>query len=586
VRRAALVILIALTALVAPEAPRAGVRVDDAAVRAALRDELARSTAELRLGDEPKPYYVAYTLSDAQQATVSATFGAATAAHAYRGRLLRTDVRVGSPAFDNTNFEPGAKVDALPEEDDYASLRRELWLRTDEAYKQAIELLARKRAAAAGQAGGEDESALGDFSAEPPAKLEVPFPAGEVEPDALRAAVVKLSAIFRDYPAITSARVSGTYLVVRRRMASSEGAWVDDFQRAVRLDVVAEAQADDGMKLRNFVPFTALEPSGLPALGEMEKDVRAMAAELVAMRTAPIAETGAGAVLFEGLASAQLTKLLLGDHLAGTPPPKTATAASDDGGQQSTLATKLKQKVAAPLLSAVDDPLLASGPGKAPLFGVYRVDDEGVPAQRVPLVEHGVLEGLLMTRTPRREIARSNGHARAPRFAGPHAHVGTLVVSAQGGAGKPRKELLADLAHIAKGGGVTTYVVRLLDDGQLPFGDADDMLSLFSFGGAGHGPPPVRPLVVYRLDGGKETLVRGLALENLEPRSLKDVTAVGREPVVYNYIDEGNGFAGIPTSIVAPALLVSDVDIRRLTGKNRRPPLYPPPGFGAGAEKH
>ena len=101
-------------------APRAGVRVDDAAVRAALGDELARSTTELRLGDEPRPYYVAYTISDAEQATVSATFGAVTAAHAYRGRLLRTDVRVGSPAFDNTNFEPGAKVDALPEEDDYA----------------------------------------------------------------------------------------------------------------------------------------------------------------------------------------------------------------------------------------------------------------------------------------------------------------------------------------------------------------------------------------------------------------------------------------------------------------------------------
>jgi predicted Zn-dependent protease len=574
--------LAVLATFAGARAPRAGVRRDDTAVRAALRDELARSMTELRLGDEPRPYYVAYSVFDAEQATVSATFGAITAAHAYRGRLLRTDMRVGSPAFDNTNFEPGGKVDALPEEDDYASLRRELWLRSDEAYKQALELLARKRAAAEGQAGGEDDQAVGDFSKEPPAKLEVPFPVGAVEPEALRATVAKLSAIFRDYPALTSARVTGTYEVVRRRMVSSEDAWIDDAQRAVRIDVVAETQADDGMRLRHFIPFSALEPSGLPPLPEMEKGVRAMAAELVAMRTAPLAETGAGAVLFEGLAAAQLTKLLLADHLAGTPPPKTASAASDDGGQQSTLATKLKQKVAAPLLSATDDPTLASGPGKAPLFGAYRVDDEGVPAQRVSLVEHGVLQGLLMTRTPRKEISRSNGHARAPRFSGPHAHVGTLVLTAQNGAGKTRKELLADLARIAKGGGVTTYVVRLLDDGQLPVADSDDMLSLFSFGlGGGHGPPPIRPLVVYRVEGGKETLVRGLALENLEPRSLKDVTAAGKDAVVYNYIDEGAGFAGVPTTIIAPSLLVSDVDIRRLTGKNRRPPLYPPPGFAA-----
>jgi hypothetical protein len=558
-------------------AGRAAVRVDDEAVRAALRDELARSTAELHLGDEPRPYYLAYTIFDAEQATVSATFGATTSSHAYRGRLLRTDVRVGSPAFDNTNFEPGAKVDALPEEDDYASLRRELWLRSDEAYKQAVELLARKRAAAAGQA-GEDDASLGDFSKEAPTKHEVPFPAGKVEPEALRAAVAKVSAIFREYPAITSARVTGTYTVTRRRMLSSEGTWVDDAQRTTKIDVVAETQAEDGMKLRDFVPFTALEPSGLPSLAEMEKGVRAMAAELTAMRTAPIAETGSGAVLFEGLAAAQLTKLLLADHLAGTPPPKTATAASDDGGQQAVLATKLKQKVASPIVSAVDDPLLGKAQGVS-LFGSYRVDDEGVPAERVSLVEHGVLQGLLMTRTPRKEIARSNGHARAPRFAGPHAHIGTLVLSAK--QGLPRAALLAELARIAKGGGVTTYVVRLLDDGLLPAGESDDLLSLFSFGGGRNGPPPIRPLVVYRVEGGKETLVRGLALENLDPRSLKDITAAGHEPVVYNYIDEGNGFAGIPTTIVAPPILVSDVDIRRLTGKYRRPPLYPPPGFGA-----
>jgi hypothetical protein len=578
---------LALGALAATPSPRAAIRADADVVHAALRDELARSMSELRLGDEARPYYLAYTITDAEQATVNATFGAVTAAHAYRGRLLRTDVRVGSQAFDNTNFEPGAKVDALPLEDDYASLRRELWLRTDEAYKGALELLARKRAAAAGQAAGEDDPSLGDFSTEPPAKLEVPFPEGKVEPESLRSTVAKLSAIFRDYPSIAGSRVTGTFAVVRRRMLSSEGTWVDDANRTVRIEVVADAQADDGMRLRDFVPFSALEPSGLPPLAEMEKAVRAMAAELTAMRKAPLVETGAGAVLFEGLAAPQLTKILLGDHVAGTPPPKTASAANDDGGQESALANKLKQKVTSPLLSVVDDPLLASGPGKAALFGAYKIDDEGVPAQRVPLVEHGVLTGLLMTRTPRKELAHSNGHARAPRFAGPHAHIGTLVVSGQAAAGTgagaanlSRTAMLAELARAAKGGGVTTYVVRLLDDGLLPPGE-DELLSLFSFGG-GRGAPPVRALVVYRIGAdGKETLVRGLALENLQPRSLKDITAVGKDGVVYNYLDQGNGFSGIATTIISPPLLISDVDIRRVTGKNRKPPLYPAPGFGA-----
>jgi hypothetical protein len=184
-------------------------------------------------------------------------------------------------------------------------------------------------------------------------------------------------------------------------------------------------------------------------------------------------------VLFEGPAAAQIVKILIGDQLGGTPPPKTASAGSDAGGQQSVLAGKIGQRVAAPILSLVDDPLLAAAPGKAPVFGAYRVDDEGVPAQKVSLIEKGVLKTLLMTRTPRKEITRSNGHARAPRFAGIRAHVGTLVLT--GGHGYKRAELTAELGKIAKGGGITTYIVRLLDDGSIG-GDVDDLAALFSFG--------------------------------------------------------------------------------------------------------
>jgi predicted Zn-dependent protease len=560
----------------ATDAPVPAVRVNDTAVRNAMQDELARSMTDLHLGDESRPYYLGYTISDLNQATVNATLGAVTVAHGYRGRVLRTDLRVGDPDFDNTNFEGGPRVDTVPFEDDYAAIRRELWLRTDEAYKSALETLARKRAAAAGQAGaGEDEAAVGDFSKEPPAHLEVPFPSGEAEPEALRDTARKLSALLSEFAEIQTSRVSATYAIVRRRFASSEGSFVDDFQRTTRVDVVADTQAPDGMKLRSFVPFTALTPSGLPPLAQMEKAVRAMAKELVAMRTAPVATSGAGAVLFEGLAAPQLMKQLLGDQIAGTPPPRTTQAGSDEGNDQPALASKLGQKVAAPLLSAVDDPSLATGPGGAALFGAYKVDDEGVPAQRVSVIEHGVLKSLLMSRTPRKEIAHSNGHARGPRFASPRARVGTLVVT--GAHPVTRAALLEDLGKIAKSGGVTTYVVRLLDEETLPGTEGDDLSALLSFGLGSHGPPPVRPLVVYRLDHGKETLVRGLLLENLLPRSLKDITAVGNEPTVHNYLEGGAGFSGVPSTIIAPPVLVSDVDVRRQTGRNRKPPLYPSP---------
>jgi len=551
-------------------------RVNPASVRQAMEDELARSMKDLHMGeDEPHPYFIAYTISDMDQATTSATLGAVTAAHAYRGRLLRTEIRVGDANFDNTNFEGGANVEAIPIEDDYAALRREIWLRSDESYKNAVETLARKRSAAAGQASADEDDGVGDFSPQTAAHVEVPFSASTADPGELRETVRKLSLILASFPEIYGSHVIGTTAIVRRRLATSEGSWVDDNQRTVRIDVVADTQADDGMKLRSFVPFSAMDMAGLPPIAEMEKAVRAMAKELVASRQAPIATSGAGAVLFEGPAAAQIVKILLGDQLGGTPPPKTASAGSDDGGQQSVLAGKLGQRVASPMLSLVDDPLLASAPGKAAMFGSYRVDDEGVAAQRVSLIENGLLKSLLMSRTPRKEITRSNGHGRAPRFAGVRAHVGTLVLT--GAKGQKRADLMTTLDKIAKGGGITTYVVRLLDDGSIPGGDADDLAALFSFGGGSHGPPPIRPLVVYRVAHGKETLVRGVTLENLLPRSFKEVAATGNEPVVYNYQDGGGGFSGVPSTIIAPALLFPDVDVRRQPGKHRKPPVYPSP---------
>ena len=551
-------------------------RVNPASVRKAMEDELARSMKDLHMGDdEPHPYFIAYTISDMDQATTSATLGAVTAAHAYRGRLLRTEIRVGDANFDNTNFEGGANVEAIPIEDDYAALRREIWLRSDESYKNAVETLARKRSAAAGQASADEDDGVGDFSPQTAAHVEVPFNASTADPGELRETVRKLSLILASFPEIYGSHVTGTNAIVRRRLATSEGSWVDDNQRTLRIDVVADTQADDGMKLRSFVPFSAVDMAGLPPFAEMEKAVRAMAKELVAARQAPIATSGAGAVLFEGPAAAQIVKILLGDQLGGTPPPKTASAGSDDGGQQSVLAGKLGQRVAAPILSLVDDPLLAAAPGKAAVFGSYRVDDEGVAAQRVSLIEKGVLKSLLMSRTPRKEITRSNGHGRAPRFAGVRAHVGTLVLT--GAKGQKRAEMIAALDKIAKGGGVTTYIVRLLDDGSIPGGEADDLAALFSFGGGSHGPPPIRPLIVYRVAHGKETLVRGVTLENLLPRSFKEIAATGNEPVVYNYQDGGGGFSGVPSTIIAPALLFPDVDIRRQPGKHRKPPVYPSP---------
>ena len=50
--------------------------------------------------------------------------------------------------------------------------------------------------------------------------------------------------------------------------------------------------------------------------------------------------------------------------------------------------------------------------GNQELLGFYQYDDEGVKAERVTLVDHGVLKNFEMSRSPIAGFPHSNGHGR------------------------------------------------------------------------------------------------------------------------------------------------------------------------------
>jgi predicted Zn-dependent protease len=509
----------------------------------------------------------------------NATFGAVTDRDRYRGRMLRTSLRVGDPKFDNGNAQigmpfGGVGAATLSIEDDLASLRRDLWLRTDEAYKFALQMLAMKKAAATSQVQDETD-AVPDFSEQAAAQTVVAVPGPAPDPNQLAELASKVSAVLRDFPGIATSRVSAMHLQTRRRLLTSEGSWADQPSSLVRIEVAASTQADDGMELDDYVSFSGNAPAELPAFDAMQSAVRAMAERLQARRSAVRPDNGMATVLFEGDAAAQLVKQLFGDQLVGTPPPRTMGRGAR--GAASELLGRIGQQVTAPSLSAFDDPTLQKGPGGELLLGSYRADDEGVPAQRVQLLEDGVLRALLMSRVPSKDIPRSNGHARAGGFGEPRARVANLVVSAKGGLG--RAAFLAKASKLAKQKGGPLYVVRLLDDpttlGTLA-SSGPSMMRAF-MGGRGGGAPPQQPLVAFRIDGGKEVPVRGFTLEGLTPKSLKDLVAASKDQVVLNYLDAFAG--GLPCTVVSPALLFADLEVRKQSSKDERPPLYPHPYF-------
>jgi hypothetical protein len=82
--------------------------------------------------------------------------------------------------------------------------------------------------------------------------------------------------------------------------------------------------------------------------------------------------------------------------------------------------------------------------------------------------------------------------------------------------------------------------------------------------------------VAYQLKDGKELPLRGFAIEGLLPKMLKDLAAAGCDPLVMNCID-GYHSIGLAPSIVGPALLFANLEVRKKTDRNPKLPLYPHP---------
>ena len=546
-------------------------------VRQAMTDEMARTMKELQIPNEPRPHHVVYVVTDTEMTTTGATFGSSFGTNTRRWRNLRVEVRVGDRNFDSGNFMEGFSMDfptGMPVEDDLLALRRELWLRTDDAFKRAVDAIGKKKAAEKAQAKSGEEAPF-DFAEAKPLQGAAAGEATKTDPTTLTKIAVELSQVFRDYPGIHSSRASGEHILVRQRLLTSDGSWKDERRSYVELAANAETQAEDGMRLRSWSTFQATAMEGLLPLPAMVKTVKAMAADLTAARKAAIGENGNAVVLFEGRAAGQVLRRLLGDHLSGTPPPVLGGGFPRNAPfPASELASKLGQRIAAPFLEVYDDPREPLGPGKVPLFGAYQIDDEGVPAERVNVVKNGMLESLLMSRTPRKEITRSNGHGRGRSLAGAvRGRVGVLYVSG-GKAAVTEEALRARAVKEAKAAGkdVPVYIVRHADS-TTPIGSGED---------GSPRSPALRPLIVVRLRDGKEEPVRGITFQNLAPRSLKDLVAVAKTPLVYNYLTPVEGpvtVGGAPGTIVTPSVLFKDIEVKKDSDKNPRPPLYPHPFF-------
>lgn len=542
-------------------------------VLSALVAELDRSMKGLSLPDVERPSFVSYTVDDTEHRRVEAAFGALTRSTRDRTRMLRTEVRVGSYDVDSSEFtaagrspfEPSSFPRPLVRDDDEAAIRHDVWLATDDAYKAAAERLAQKKAVLAGRV---DTDPVPDFTRESPlVRVAARRPAPELQdwPDRVR----RLSALFRGFPEIQESSVVLTVATTNRTFVNSEGTRVrQPFTRAT-LEVQASAQAEDGAPLRHSLGFFEQDLARLPSDDTLSAAVRRMAAELVALRSAPVLDGYTGPVLFTGEAAPALVADLLAPQLSGRRPPLTGQGGSGVS-QGSELAGRIGRPVLPAFLDVVDDPTV-SRDGDRSLAGAYEADDEGVPARPVTLVEKGVLKTLLMGRRPRKEVRASNGHARGSAFASPQPQIANLFVRARNG--RAEGELKQELVQQAAAQGLAFGLLVRSTEGPAarppdPFG--------FSSSSRPRGPLGT-PVLVYKvLADGREELVRGLVFGETPLRDLRDISAAGDVTWV---LSRAGGSAQAPASVVAPAVLFPEMELRRDTAAALKPALLSNPFF-------
>lgn len=536
----------------------------------AMSQELHRAMSSLGSNNdaakEPKPYFISYSVSDADSFNMSAQFGAVALSRQSRRRTADVQIRVGKPEQDNTHEDHRASAlmtIPLPLTDDRDAIARSLWFATNREYGRALDSYLKVQTEQ--QVRAKEEDGSGDFSNEKPTSAVTgAAPLVAVDKAAWERRLRELSGLFREYPDIFFNNVIVQASTETDYFVSSEGNRIASPNQVARLVIVARTRAADGMDLFRAETFEADSLAHLPDQKTLMEKTRAMAKNLVELRTAPVTEPYDGPAILSGRASAVFFHEVLGHRLEGQ------RQRGDNEGQ--TFTKLIGKQILPSFISVADDPTLKTLNGES-LSGHYAYDDEGQAARKVDLIKDGVLDTFLMSRLPIAGFSNSNGHGRAETGRMPTGRQGNLIVSSTKTVNN--KELRQMLIEEARRQGK-------------PYGlYFEDISSGFAVT-TRRSPQAfqVIPLVVYRVfvDGRPDELVRGVSIVGTPQAALNRIVATGDRQDIFNGIC-GAESGSIPVSAVAPAMLVSEIETQRQAQGTARPPILPPPPVGDSREE-
>ena len=532
----------------------------------AMNKELNRSFTKLKNNGNAPLYFLSYRVYDNEVLQLKASYGAIEEDSHTHDRTLDVEARVGSMRTDSTHKlrsyfgnpwgEWFGEHTEIPLDDDEAAIRTSLWLATDKAYKFAqrkyLEVKADKDVLAVETDPSPDFSSVKpSISISSPAKTMLSV---DVWKDRLR----RLSAIYKEYKQISESNVELNYDKDNRYIATSEGTQIQTCDRQARLITSASTVADDGMVLTLYDSVDVLDPDKLPDEKMFEQRIRKIADSVVSLQHAAPAEPYVGPAILRGRAAGVFFHEVLGHRVEGH------RQKDEDEGR--TFTKKVNQKIMPDFISVYDDPTLASSGGKI-LVGHYQFDNEGVPAERVTIVDHGILRSFLMGRSPISNFHVSNGHSRCSAGLKPVARQANLIIesSKQVPYDKLRAMLIEEVKRQKKPYGL------IFDELAGGFAITQAFMPQ-SF--------ELLPLRVTRVfsDGRPDELLRGVNLVGTPLASLETILCAANDNDTFNGVC-GAESGWVPVAARAPSLLVRTIETAREWKEQNKPPILPAPLF-------
>ena len=537
-----------------------------------MKSELKYDMSQLQKETNP-PYFMSFRLADITKTVISSNLGA-TSVDRNHERMLTPQIRLGSKELDNFKYQnqgSGSKqrdgkgvavpIDGMV----IPGMRQAIWKEVLRRYQIAKSNYDQAKSKALTSTADEDKApCFSDAPRETYYEQPLPQSAYKIDIDTWKDRLNAITRVFLGCKDIETGKADMAFEIDRNYLVNTDGTVVVQNRKAVRILVSASVKALDGMSCPLHWDYFAYDINKLPSQEKMIEDAKAMIQRLLALKVAPVADPYTGPAILSGPASGVFFHEIFGHRLEGHRLKK--------GGQ--TFKKMVGERVLPVTFNVYSDPTLTHY-GNSDLNGYYKYDDEGVKAQRVTCVEHGILRNFLMSRVPIDGFPHSNGHGRTQGGNDPVSRQSNLIVETT----KPytEAELRGMLVKEArKQGKAYGYYFRTVTSGFTLTGE-NGTLNSFN----------VTPLEVYRVfvDGRPDQLVRGVDLIGTPLSMFSNISAAGNQTSTFTG-ECGAESGWVPVTASSPMIYVSKIETQRRQLDLQKPTILPAPEVSSATDRN